>query len=51
MTVYLDSYPPRFPNWIGLANQASGCRFGKEDMHSVLYVPVRNSATQFLTLQ
>ena len=34
MTVGLDSNPPRFPNRIGLANQASGCRSGKEDMHS-----------------
>ena len=34
MTVGIDSHPPRFPNGIGLANQASGCRSGKEDMHS-----------------
>ena len=34
MTVGLDSYPPCFPNGIGLAHQASGCRSGKEDMHS-----------------
>ena len=34
MTVGIDSYPPCFPNWIGLALQASGSRSGKEDMHS-----------------
>ena len=34
MTVCLDSYPLCFPNRIGLAYQASGRRFGKEDMHS-----------------
>ena len=34
MTVGLDSYSCRFPIEIGLTNQASGCRFGKEDMHS-----------------
>ena len=34
MTVGLDSYPPRSPNWTALANQASGSRSGKEDMHS-----------------
>ena len=34
MTVGLDSYPLCFPIGIGLAHQASGCRSGKEDMHS-----------------
>ena len=34
MTVGIDSYPPCFPNGIGLAHLASGCRSGKEDMHS-----------------
>ena len=34
MTVGIDSYPPCFPNGNGLANQTSGSRFGKEDMHS-----------------
>ena len=34
MTVGLDSYPLCSPNGIGLTPQASGSRFGKEDMHS-----------------
>ncbi len=34
MTVGIDSYPPCSPIGIGLANQTSGCRSGKEDMHS-----------------
>ena len=34
MTVGIDSHPPRFPNGIGPAHQASGCRCGKENMHS-----------------
>ena len=34
MTVCLDSNLLCIPNGIGLALQASGSRFGKEDMHS-----------------
>jgi len=30
----MDSYPLCFPNGLGLAFQASGSRFGKEDVHS-----------------
>ena len=34
MTVGLDSYPLSLPNGTGLTHQASGSRFGKEDVHS-----------------
>ena len=34
MTVLLNLYPPWFPIGMGLAHKASGCRSGKEDMHS-----------------
>ena len=34
MTYGIDSHPPCLPDRIGLAHQASGGRFGKEDMHS-----------------
>ncbi len=34
VTACLDSDLFCFPNRIGVAYQASGCRFGKEDMHS-----------------
>jgi hypothetical protein len=34
VTVGIDSHPLCYPNGIGLTHQASGSRFGKEDMHS-----------------
>ena len=34
MTLGSGLYPLWFPNVIGLAYQASGSRYGKEDMHS-----------------
>ena len=34
MTVGLDSYLLYLPNGTGLTHQASGSRFGKEDVHS-----------------
>ncbi len=63
MTVGLDSCPPCSPIGIGLANQASGSRFGKEDMHSrslrsgqefgdsVLDAPVKKGMHIFFTLR